>query len=135
MGAMDQTRGTPIALAERRIAWLEARQRVLAQNIANADTPGYVPRDLPPFAALLAGQAGLGVVRTDARHLAPHGQAAAEAARPRIDRRAAERARNGNGVALDEQAVKVADTDTAHALATGLHRRYLGLFRTALGRP
>ena len=26
--------------------WLAQRQRVLAQNIANADTPGYVPKDL-----------------------------------------------------------------------------------------
>ena len=131
---MDPTRGTPIALAERRLAWLEARQRVLAQNIAHADTPGFVPRDLPPFAALLARRGvGVALARTDPAHLAPAG--GAQEARPRIDRLAAERARNGNGVALDEQAVKVADTDTAHAFAAGLHRRYLGLFRTALGRP
>ena len=30
--------------------------------------------------------------------------------------------------------LRIADTETAHALAIGLHRRYLGLFRTALGR-
>jgi flagellar basal-body rod protein FlgB len=131
---MDPTRGTPVALAERRLAWLEARQRVLAQNIANADTPGFRPRDLRPFAALLAGRtAPVGVIRTDPAHLTPRGAAADP--RTRLDRAAAERSRNGNAVALDEQAVKVADTDTAHALATGLHRRYLGLFRTALGRP
>lgn len=131
---MDPTRGTPVALAERRLAWLEARQRVLAQNIANADTPGFQPRDLRPFAALLAARgAPVGVARTDPAHLAPRGAAADP--RARLDRGAAERSRNGNAVALDEQAVKVADTDTAHALATGLHRRYLGLFRTALGRP
>lgn len=126
---MDPSRTTPIALAERRMAWLEARQRVLAQNIANADTPGYRPHDLQPFAQVLARAGSTGMVRTDARHLAPTRDAAA-----RPDRLAAERTPNGNAVALDEQALKVADTDTAHALATGLHRRYLGLFRTALGR-
>ncbi|MFC7544529.1 hypothetical protein ACFQU2_41030 [Siccirubricoccus deserti] len=45
-----------------------------------------------------------------------------------------ERAPNGNAVSLDREAMRVADTDTAHALATGLHRRWLGMFRTALGR-
>lgn len=129
---MDPTRGTAIDLAERRLAWLEARQRVLSQNIANADTPGYQPRDLRPFAALLAGRAAaVPMAQTDPAHLRPAGADP----RARIDRAAAERSRNGNAVALDEQALKVADTDTAHALATGLHRRYLGLFRTALGRP
>ena len=38
---MDLSQRAPLALAERRLAWLDARQRVLAQNIANADTPGY----------------------------------------------------------------------------------------------
>lgn len=130
---MDPTRTTPVSLAERRLAWLESRQRVLAQNIANADTPGYRPRDLRPFAETLAGAGGgggIGLLRTDARHLAPAG--APPGARP--DRQVAERAPNGNAVALDQQALKVADTDTAHAFATGLHRRYLGMFRTALGR-
>jgi flagellar basal-body rod protein FlgB len=128
---MDPTRGTPIDLAERRLAWLEARQRVLAQNIAHADTPGHQPRDLPPFAATLARQAEVTLARTDIGHLpAPAGDP-----RGRPDRAAAERSRNGNAVALDEQAMRIADTDSAHALATGLHRRYLGLFRTALGRP
>ena len=129
---MDPTRGTAVDLAERRLAWLEARQRVLAQNIANADTPGYRPRDLQPFATLLARQGGVAMARTDAAHLGP---ASGGGPHARPDRLVAERARNGNAVALDVQAMKVADTDTAHALATGLHRRYLGLFRTALGRP
>jgi flagellar basal-body rod protein FlgB len=127
---MDLTRATPVALAEQRLAWLEARQRVLAQNIANADTPGYQPRDLRPFAAVLAGARGVPLARTDAAHLAP----TRDAALVRPDRRLAERSPNGNAVALDHQALKVADTDTAHAFATGLHRRYLGLFRIALGR-
>ena len=30
----------------RRMQWLGQRQNVLAQNIANTDTPGYRPQDL-----------------------------------------------------------------------------------------
>ncbi len=124
---MDLTRSPTIALAERRIAWLEERQRVLAQNIANADTPGYQPRDLDDFGKRLAGAFGL--TRTSELHLASGG-----AARARPDRAKPDRAPNGNAVSLDREAMKVADTDSAHALATGLYRRWIGLFRTALGR-
>ena len=46
----------------------------------------------------------------------------------------AERTPNGNAVSLDEQAIRIAETDQAHALAMGLHRKYLGLFRMTLGR-
>ena len=43
---MDPTKTGPIALSEQRLRWLEARQRVLSQNIANADTPGFKARDI-----------------------------------------------------------------------------------------
>jgi flagellar basal-body rod protein FlgB len=127
---MDPSQSAPVSLAERRLAWLDARQRVLAQNIAHADTPGYRPRDLPNFAGLLRqGGAAVGLARTDQHHLA-----AARDPRARVDRQAMDATPNGNAVSLDREAMKVADTDSAHALALGLHRRWLGLFRTALGR-
>jgi len=125
---MDPTQSGPIALAEQRMRWLEQRQRVLAQNIANADTPGYRPSDLRPFGETLGRAAGLAT--TNLRHLAS-GTRDPRAVR---DRQAAERTPDGNAVSLDQQAMRVADTDSAHALALSLHRRYLGLFRTALGR-
>ncbi len=128
---MDVTLGGPIALAEGRMRWLERRQAVLSQNIAHADTPGFRPRDLAPFAQSLAQQGAPVLAQTDPRHLSSaHGTD--PQARP--DRRLVERTPDGNGVALDEQALRVADTEQAHALAVSLHRRYLGLFRTALGR-
>ena len=40
-------------LAERRLAWADQRQTVLAQNIANVNTPGYKPHDLRSFATTL----------------------------------------------------------------------------------
>jgi flagellar basal-body rod protein FlgB len=36
-------------LAARQASWLLARQRVVAQNVANANTPGYKTADLKPF--------------------------------------------------------------------------------------
>ncbi len=125
---MDPTRTGPIALAEARIRWLDARQRVLSQNVANADTPGYRASDLQPFAQMLAGAQGV-MSKTDQRHLSPRHDG-----RVQRERRPLERSIDGNGVALDREAMRIADTETAHALAVGLHRRYLGMFRTALGR-
>ncbi len=125
---MDPTRTGPIALAEARIRWLDARQRVLSQNVANADTPGYRASDLQPFAQMLAGAQGV-MSTTDPRHLSPRHDG-----RVQREKRPPERSIDGNGVALDREAMRIADTETAHALAVGLHRRYLGMFRTALGR-
>jgi flagellar basal-body rod protein FlgB len=126
---MDVTRIGPMALAERRIGWLEQRQRVLAQNIANADTPGYRPRDLTPFGQVLAAAAP-DLVRTAAGHQSgPRG-----AASGRPDRAAVEVSPDGNAVSLDREALKVAETDQAHALAFALHRRWAAMFRAALGR-
>ena len=57
---------------ERAAAGAAQRQATLAGNIANADTPGYLPRDVRSFARVLKGAAG-GAQRmaaTDPRHLA-----------------------------------------------------------------
>ena len=121
----------PIRLAERRLAWADRRLAVLAQNVANADTPEFRPRDVMPFAQALAEARTRPLSRTHALHLAPAGAAAAGA---RPDRQVGETAPDGNAVSLDREAVRIAETDGAHALAMGLHRAFLGMFRTALGR-
>ena len=56
-GGMDPTQIGLFDLAERRLAWADRRQELLAQNIANANTPGYRPHDLQPFAATLTSAA------------------------------------------------------------------------------
>lgn len=115
-------------LAEQRLTWVDQRQRLLAQNVANASTPGFQPRDLSSFAATLAGQ-GASLSHTSPAHLdGPGSQAASFRARP------IERAPDGNAVSLADQLSKVADTAGTHELVTNLYHKYLGLFRTALGR-
>lgn len=128
---MDLIGNSPVSLAERRLAWLDTRQKVLSRNVANADTPGFRPSDAVPFQSLLArSRASAAMVTTDALHLTPS-RASLLAVQ---DRRVAERTANGNAVSLDQQAIRIAETDQAHALAMGLHRKYLGLFRMTLGR-
>ncbi|WP_137177100.1 flagellar basal body rod protein FlgB [Roseomonas sp. AR75] len=121
----------PLALAERRLHWLDRRQSVLAQNVANADTPGYRPRDLVPFQRELEGARRLALARTQPGH--GIGSAAA-AANARAERDVMEVTPDGNAVSLDREAMRIAETDTAHAVAMAVHRSFMGMFRTALGR-
>lgn len=118
-------------LAERRMAWLDRRQQVLAQNIANADTPGYSARDVTPFARLLARNAPVEPLRTSPMHL-PARQGMAASARP--ERLATERTPAANAVQIERELMKVAETETHQALSVGLFRGFAGLVRIALGR-
>jgi flagellar basal-body rod protein FlgB len=127
---MDLTDIGLFSLAEKRLAWVDRRQELLAQNVANADTPGWQAKDLPPFAATLSQAAAASQpVRTNPLHLPGSGGAL------QPDRRALpeERAPDGNAVSLEEELTKVADTDNTQELVTDLYKMYLNLFHTALG--
>jgi len=61
-----------------KMQWQQARQRVLSENVSNANTPNFKPRDLvePKFgpAGTQTGTMGsLAMMRTSASHIAPSG--------------------------------------------------------------
>jgi flagellar basal-body rod protein FlgB len=117
--------------AEQRLEWADRRQAVLARNIANANTPGYKPHDLQPFAAAVHNIAGVALAQTHANHIAASPGVIAP---NEVVDRAHLQSPDGNAVALDEQLVKLADTETTHRLVTTIYRTYLGMFNAALGR-
>ena len=127
---MDKTGMGLFDLAEKRLAWIDRRQGLLAQNIANANTPGFKAKDLSPFAQAL-DKAAPNLTVTSPMHMA--GAATAVAATLLQDR-PNERAPDGNAVSVEDQLTKIADTDGAQALVTNLYKKYLGLFHTALGK-
>lgn len=55
-------------LASKQAEWLSVRQELVANNIANANTPKYVAKDVTPFAAVLS-QASSGMARTNSKHI------------------------------------------------------------------
>ena len=124
----DFTRIGLFDLAEKRLAWVDQRQPLLAQNIANADTPGFQPKDLGSFAALLANQAPA-MTETSPMHLG----GTRDPSRPTV-RKARELSPDGNGVSIEMELTKVANTDTIHQTVTQVYTTYLGMFRTALGK-
>ena len=121
-----------LSTMKQRLEWLGRRQVVLAENIANADTPSYRPQDLAPqrFRDVLDHPARLALTATDANHL---GQPASDRTQPKVEtsRNVYEVAPAGNAVVLEEQMAKVHETAIDHKLVSQLYRKYLGMLRMA----
>lgn len=124
-----------LSMLRTKMAWHQARQRVLAENVANADSPAFRPHDLvqpkfdqrtPPVAG------GISLVRTSDEHLAgvntggsgPRSQAASGyEIRP-----------TGNAVSLEDEMMKVSANQMDFQAATALYTHSLNLIKTALGK-
>lgn len=122
----------------RRMDWLGERQRVLAENIANADTPGYRTKDLKPvgFSELVRNSQVTGAAAaTQPGHL--RGLGGRYNDQFKAGRTGAyETAPNGNAVNLEQQMMQVAENQADHNLMTSLYRKQVGMLRKALGgRP
>ncbi len=119
-----------------RMQWLGQRQGVLAQNIANADTPDYRPQDLRhgPFERVLSR--AIAAVQPAATHPA-HLQGRTPTSKPASSadqRNPFETAPSGNSVVIDEQLIKVAETQMDYQTMTNLYRKHTSMLRAALGR-
>jgi flagellar basal-body rod protein FlgB len=126
--------GVPLfSLLTGRMSWLSARQSVLAENVSNADTPNYIARDVKPmdFENMVTGQnSGSGLTLTNARHISIRNSAApfevedadGEGGSP-----------NGNVVSVEQEMIKLSDTQIQYQTATNLYQKAVNMFRTALG--
>jgi flagellar basal-body rod protein FlgB len=124
-------------LLKGKLGYVNQRQKVLAENVANADTPGYSPRDLKGFsfeAALKnASAAGGGLTRTNVMHLEGNGARqgpwkaqATPDSETRLD---------GNQVVLEEQMMKMTESRLEFETAVGLYQQSMGLIRMAVRKP
>ena len=124
------------AAFSKRMAWLTARQTVLAENVANANTPGYMAKDLKEldFKSMLASGNGAsnGALRLAADqpgHIAP-----ASANNPaRVVQVADDQSLSGNGVSLESQMMKVSTNASEYALVTTLYKQNITMIKTVLG--
>lgn len=118
-----------------RLGWLDERQRVIAENVANADTPGFVGRDLKQptdFAAAMARGGGLQMVRTNAAHIAPAGTPVRFDATKAPD---SETTLDGNSVVVEEQMLKMAESRMAYDAAIGFYQKSMSMIRMAAKKP
>lgn len=109
------------SIASQQNRWLSVRQSVVAQNIANANTPGFKALDVEPFEAIL-NSTGMEMKRTQANHLMPRSGAGAEA-------QTSEQAdwavvHSGNSVILEEQMLKAGEISSAYARNTSVMKTF-----------
>lgn len=133
---MEFSKQPLFAMISQRIGWLTERQRLLSENVANADTPDYKGRDLKElsFERMLRGSTNsLQAARTDAKHVSMNnerGLGMGDISREKPW----ETTLSGNSVTLDVELMKISQTAHDHQLASSLYRKHLNMFRTVIGR-
>jgi len=138
------------AMLKSRLGYLSQRQKVIAQNVANADTPDYRPRDLKAysFQASLASQAagqpyrggsvapsatqGVQMMATSAAHLAPSKPASVWRAPAGAD---SETTLDGNAVTLEDQMLKMTDARMNYDAAVSFYQKSMAMLKTSTRRP
>ena len=149
MFGMDPTQIPLFAMLRQRLGYLSERQKLISENVANSDTPGYQPKDLKPFsfdatlqslagsgASGAAGGAG-GPVMTQPGHMGlPGGAGGAAQARFRtVTARDSETTLDGNSVVLEDEMMKMSDARTNYDAAISFYQKSLSLLRTAARAP
>ncbi len=120
-----------------KMQYLEKRNEVISQNIANADTPKYRARDLTKvdFGTVLKDLIDSDKVHIETTHPGHMPQPdAVEKARNQKQKVTYEVAPDDNAVILEEQMVKATEINMDFNLLTNLMRKQSGMIRTALGR-
>lgn len=135
--------GLPIfSMLRDRMGYLSERQRVISENVANADTPGYAPHDLKPFSFQAHMQAasargttaapGMMAV-TQAGHMQAPGVGRSGAKATKI--KDSETTLDGNSVVLEEEMMKMTDARMNYEAAVSFYQKSMSMLRTAVRAP
>jgi len=136
---MDLQNLTFFQVAQERMDWLAQRQKVVSQNLANANTPGYAAKDLKELdfrsalsRTLAKENQSVPVTRTNPKHLSGTLPTSGPY-RVETERRPYEYTLDENGVDVEEQMAKAASNRTQYELAANLFSKNISMIRTALG--
>ena len=121
-----------LSMLRTRMQWHQERQLVLAENVANADTPNYHARDLvPPSFDSALQTASLTLMRTNPAHAGAIGgdSGFAEDRKDHYEIRP-----RGNAVSHEEEMLKLAGNQLDYDAVTSLYTHSIALIKTAIGR-
>ncbi|MCB2115624.1 MAG: FlgB family protein [Rhodobacteraceae bacterium] len=121
-----------LTIASSLAAHAGARQAAIAENVANADTPGYRAQDLPDFSKIYRSNDGDPLRATRTGHLSALAGDSVFAASERAGTGAM--SPNGNSVSLEAEMVKAAEVKREHDLALAVYGKSLAILRASLGR-
>ena len=136
---MDLANTPFFGMLRQRLDQLSQRQQLIAENIANASTPGYRPRDVDTtaFERMLSsstnGGGGITLARTNAGHMGSGG--AANGGVSVVTRDDSETTIDGNAVVLEEQMARAAETRMQFETGIALYQKGLELMRMAARAP
>jgi flagellar basal-body rod protein FlgB len=124
-----------LSMLRTRMSWHQQRQRVLAENVANADTAQYRARDLvaPKFEGgkLAGANASVRLALTESGHIPGSGQGDAFGTKMA---EGYEVRPTGNSVSLEDEMMKVAANQMDFQAATAVYTHSLNLIKSALGK-
>jgi flagellar basal-body rod protein FlgB len=131
---MALTDGGIITLMKDRLSYLGQRQSVLAQNVANANTPGYKAKELSPFKTFSEElQSASSTMRvTDEKHITPAGMAGVNAMTKKM--RSFEILPTGNSVDLEQQMIEVTATNVEYQADTSILHKFMSMMKLAIGK-
>ena len=118
-----------INLAVQKADWLSVRQSILAQNVANANTPSYRAKDIVPFESFL-DSAQLAMATSNERHI---NVSASELEAPPVEQDPqGETTHSGNNVSLENELLKLGETNSQFALNTSLIKSFHRMISASL---
>ncbi len=130
---MDLAQLPILSMLRDRMSWLTQRQNVLSENVANADTPGYNARDLKPLKfedMLHKTRSTAGSLVTDDPH---HINVNKTGTYDDYDTPDNAGTTSGNTVSLEQEMIKVSETQADFQAASNLYSKALQMMRTAIG--
>lgn len=98
----------------------DLRHKLVAENIANADTPGYKAKTLPAFDPQLAEEAENGSTIAASQLTTP------------IEMRTRQASPDGNTVTVEEQMTVAIDAQGQHKAALAIYRKSLELLKLSV---
>jgi flagellar basal-body rod protein FlgB len=118
-----------------KMSYVNARQQVVAQNVANADTPDYTPQDLKPFSfTAMAQAAGSGLIVNQPGQMAMPAAAKTGNLKP-VDTPDSEARIDGNQVVLEDQMNKLIQSRIDYETAVDFYQQSMTMITTASRAP
>ncbi len=128
---MSSTNPTLMNMLIQKMSYLNQKQAMLAENVANQDTPNYKALDMKPFNFGDAlRQASVGMAVTDPRHIVPASMAGVNA--QTFASKTGENLPSGNTVDIEDQMMEVSKTAGDYQATTSMYRKVMGLLKIAI---
>jgi len=116
--------------ASQRMQWLGNRQKVISENVANSDTPGFKAKDITSFSKMLESTQQAGMTTTNVRHISGNSQNIS-GINTEVDKEAWSETMDGNTVVLEQQTIKSNEISEGYQLAARLYRKGYDLLNLA----